>query len=202
MESSGIQRLFYVIWTIIKLNLYFVVFTLMGGIIFGFGPAFQTMNDLITAYGIDYQKITFKGFFEGWKKNFKRGNIHFLIYAALAFVLGYNFFLSAQLKGIVWLLIDFLLVFTLILMTVFWLYVVQYETLYEISTFNLFKLSFISLFLSFGAFFKVLFGLVSIILVTWYLKGLLLFATFSLTLIWAGYATKENRDIVDGKLSR
>lgn len=62
MASTGIQRLFYVIWTIIKLNLYFLLFSLMGGVVFGIGPAFQTMNDLLTEQGINYQEITFKRF--------------------------------------------------------------------------------------------------------------------------------------------
>lgn len=70
MASTGIQRLFYVIWTIIKLNLYFLLFSLMGGVVFGIGPAFQTMNDLLTEQGINYQEITFKRFLSGWKKNF------------------------------------------------------------------------------------------------------------------------------------
>lgn len=202
MESSGVQRFFYVVWMIIKLNLFFVLFTLLGGIILGFGPSFQTMNDELTAHGIDYQKITLSGFFEGWKRNFKRGNLHFLIYLLLIFIIAYNLYLSVQLQGLLWFILDFILIFTLLLLTVFWLYVVQYETLYEISTYNLFKLSFISLFLSFGAFFKVLFGLVSIIVVTWFFKGLLLFATFSLIIIWAGYATKDNRALVAEKLDQ
>ena len=33
MESTGIQRLFYLSWTVIKLNLLFVLFSLAGGII-------------------------------------------------------------------------------------------------------------------------------------------------------------------------
>lgn len=200
MESTGIQRFFYVAWMIIKLNLFFVLFSLMGGLVLGIGPAFQTMNDELNSHGLDYQKITFKGFLSGWKMNFKRGNIHFWLFFAITFTIGYNLYLSSQIKGLLWLIIDFVLFFALLLLCYFWIYVVQYETIYEISTKNLFKLSFVSLFLNFGTFFKYLFGLVSIVVVTWYLKGLLLFATFSLIVIWSGYATKDNRRIVAEKL--
>ncbi|MBS6430431.1 YesL family protein [Enterococcus raffinosus] len=201
MASTGIQRLFYVIWTIIKLNLYFLLFSLMGGVVFGIGPAFQTMNDLLTEQGINYQEITFKRFLSGWKKNFKRGNLHFSLFAALTFVLAYNLYLAAQIQGLLWMIITFLLFFVLLLVGVLFLYTTQYETSYDISTGNLLKLAFISVFLNFGVFLKVLFGVVSIFVLTWYFKGLMLFATCSLLVIWSGYATKDNRQLVDKKLN-
>ena len=58
MESTGIQRLFYLSWTVIKLNLLFVLFSLAGGIIFGVGPALQMMTDFILEEGMNYQAIT------------------------------------------------------------------------------------------------------------------------------------------------
>ena len=72
MESTGIQRLFYLSWTVIKLNLLFVLFSLAGGIIFGVGPALQMMTDFILEEGMNYQAITVKRAFESWKAHFKR----------------------------------------------------------------------------------------------------------------------------------
>ncbi|MGM0216268.1 YesL family protein [Enterococcus sp. AZ109] len=201
MASSGIQRLFYVVWTIIKLNLYFLLFSFMGGLVFGIGPAFQTMSDLLTEYGINYQEVTFKNFLAGWKANFKRGNLHFGLFAVLTFVLAYNLYLAAQIQGLLWLIIAFLLFFVLLMVLVLFLYTTLYETSYEISTLNLLKLAFISVFLNFGVFLKVLFGVASILAITWYCKGLIVFAAFSLLVIWSGYATKDNRILVDRKLA-
>lgn len=201
MESSGIQRLFYVIWMIVKLNLYFVLFSLMGGLILGIGPAFQTMNDLLTEHGLNYQAITFHRFFQGWKTNFKHGNQHFLLFLLVVGLLSYNLYLSVQIQGLLWLVIDFALFFTILLVSVLFIYVTLYETSYDISTLNVIKLAFISVFFNFGTFLKILFGIVSILLVTWYFKGLLLFATFSLLVIWSGYATKESRILVERKLA-
>ncbi len=62
MVSSGIQRLFYVAWSMIKLNLYFLVCTCIGGILFDIGPAFQALSDLLNEYGMSYQELTFKRF--------------------------------------------------------------------------------------------------------------------------------------------
>lgn len=200
MESTGIQRLFYILWAIIKLNLYILVFTLAGGIVLGMGPAFQSANDVLLTSGMDYQNITFGKMAERFKANFKRSNCIFWIFAALLGIVAYNLFLASQIKGLLWFILSFVLFFAILLLLVVYLYAVQYETTYDISIGNLLKLAFISVFLNFGTFLKVLFGVISILVVTWFFKGLLLFATFSLFLVWSGYATKNIRQLVEGKL--
>ncbi|MCD5002044.1 DUF624 domain-containing protein [Enterococcus saccharolyticus] len=200
MVSSGVQRLFYVAWTMIKLNLFFIIGSIMGGFILGIGPSFQSMNDLLTTNGIDYQKMTWRAFFNLWKQNFKRANIHFWLFSVSFFVISYNLYLSTQLSGLIWLIIDFMLVFVLLLLSVLYIYVLLYETKYEISTLNLLKLAFISVFLQFSSFLKVLFVLASVLAITWYFKGLILFASFSLLMMFSGYVTKDIREIVDRKL--
>ncbi len=67
---------------------------------------------------------------------------------------------------------------------------------------DLMKLSFISIFLNLGVFFKVLFGVISIVALTWKMKGLLLFASFSLIMMWCAYVTRKNRQFIDGKLEQ
>ena len=105
MESTGIQRLFYLSWTVIKLNLLFVLFSLAGGIIFGVGPALQMMTDFILEEGMNYQAITVKRAFESWKAHFKRSNCYFLLFLfTLGFVF-YNIYLAVQFTGIMWLII-------------------------------------------------------------------------------------------------
>lgn len=200
MESTGIQRLFYILWAIIKLNLYILVFTLAGGIVLGMGPAFQSANDVLLTSGMDYQNITFGKMAERFKANFKRSKGIFWIFAALLGIVAYNLFLASQIKGLLWFILSFVLFFAILLLLVVYLYAVQYETTYDISIGNLLKLAFISVFLNFGTFLKVLFGVISILVVTWFFKGLLLFATFSLFLVWSGYATKNIRQLVEGKL--
>lgn len=200
MESTGIQRLFYILWAIIKLNLYILVFTLAGGIVLGMGPAFQSANDVLLTSGMDYQNITFGNMAERFKANFKRSNGIFWIFAALLGIVAYNLFLASQIKGLLWFILSFVLFFAILLLLVVYLYAVQYETTYDISIGNLLKLAFISVFLNFGTFLKVLFGVISILVVTWFFKGLLLFAAFSLFLVWSGYATKNIRQLVEGKL--
>lgn len=202
MVSSGIQRLFYVTWTIIKLNLFFVLGSLAGLGIFGIGPAFQATNDLLMAHGIDYEAITIRAFFKAWQANFKRSNYFFIVFLLSGGLLGYNLYLAVQFTGLVWMVVTFFLVFALLLLSIAYLYGVFYETKYEMTLHHLFKLALISVFLNFGQLLKILFGIASIFLLTWYFKGLFLFATFSLILIFTGYATKDVRQLVDQKFVR
>ena len=200
MVSSGIQRGFYLIWTIIKLNMFFLLFSLMGGILLGIGPSFQTMVDLLSEYGLDYQNMTLSNYYINWKYNFRRSNLHFFIMEMLTILVVYNLFLSTQMKGLVWFIADIIMVFILLLIMVMYLYLVQYESKYDISTINLFKLSFISVFFNFFGFLKIILGIITIIFITWNFKGLLLFATFALIAIWSEFSTKEKREIISRKL--
>lgn len=200
MVSSGIQRGFYFIWTIIKLNMFFLLFSLMGGILLGIGPSFQTMVDLLSEYGLDYQNMTISNYYINWKYNFRRSNLHFFIMEMLTILVVYNLFLSTQMKGLVWFIADIIMVFILLLIMVMYLYLVQYESKYDISTINLFKLSFISVFFNFFGFLKIILGIITIIFITWNFKGLLLFATFALIAIWSEFSTKEKREIISRKL--
>lgn len=202
MESTGIQRLFYLSWTVIKLNLLFVLFSLAGGIIFGVGPALQMMTDFILEEGMNYQAITVKRAFESWKAHFTRSNCYFLLFLfTLGFVF-YNIYLAVQFTGIMWLIITFILFFVSLILVIFYIYMLLYEGSYFISTIDLMKLSFISIFLNLGVFFKVLFGVISIVALTWKMKGLLLFASFALIMMWCAYVTRKNRQFIDGKLEQ
>lgn len=199
--NGGLVKAFRLIWSIVKLNLFFVLFTLMGGGLLGIGPAFQTISDLIAEDGLAYENQGVAKAFQCWKRNFKRGNLRFYSYFTLFAVVCYNLYLSSQIQGLLWLMIDFLLVTVSILLTLLYFYSLVFESTYETSLFNTFKLAFISLFFNFGTFAKVIFGIVGIFVFTWTAKGLLLFATFSLIVLWVQAATRKDREQIDGKLN-
>ena len=202
MESTGIQRLFYFTWSVIKLNIFFILLSLAGGIILGVGPAWQVLSDLVQEHGIDYEKMTWNKAFQTWKTTFKKSNGHFWLFIATFGFLSYNLYLSSQLVGGFWLFVDFLLMFVLLILSILYFYMVMYSSSYVISMIDLMKLSFISIFLNFWVFVKVLFGVVSLLLLTWQFKGLLVFATFSLLMMWGTFITRKNRQFVDGKLEK
>lgn len=187
-------------WTVIKLNLIFIGLTVLGGVVFGIGPALQVLSDLVQEAGLNYETVTYKKAFSLWKQHFKRSNLMFGSYVLVSGAALYNLYLSIQITGLLWLFIDFLLIVVLLLISVLYLYMILYETNYEISVFNLIKLAFISIFLNFGVFLKVLFGVVSILVLTWFAKGLIAFASFALIMMWCSFTTRDIRALVDGKL--
>ncbi|MCB5951899.1 DUF624 domain-containing protein [Enterococcus sp. BWT-B8] len=201
MVSSGLEKGFSMIWAIVKLNFIFITFTLLGGLFLGIGPAFQTISDLVQINELGYRETTWKLAFERWKVNFIKGNLYFYLFFSIQIVIFYNLYLSSSLQGLIWMIIDFILLFAVLLLTVGYLYVLMNESTYELSFINLFKLSFISIFLNFTVFLKIIVGLTGIILFTLSMKGLILFGSFSLIILWLSFASKKNREWIDGKLT-
>lgn len=201
MISSGLDKGFSMIWAIVKLNLMFVAFTILGGVLFGIGPAFQTISDLIQENELNYRESSWRLGFERWKANFVKGNLHFYLFLGSLALISYNFYLSTGIQGLLWLIIDFVLVFVGLLLFVYYFYMLINESSYDLSLGNLLKLSFVSIFLNFGVFLKIIIGLAGIIIFTLSMKGLLLFGSFSLMVLWASFASRKNRELIDGKLT-
>ena len=85
MLGKALETLFIRVWVVVKLTLFFWLFSLAGGIVLGIGPALKTINELFYHYEFEYKDITLK---QGWycfKKYFKRGNyLFFFFFAGLA----------------------------------------------------------------------------------------------------------------------
>lgn len=200
MLGTGLERGFKTCWLIIKLNLFFHLFSLMGGYVFGVGPSIQMVSDLFQESNFDHKEITFKRGLDLWKAHFIRSNCQFLLVVGIFGVLVYNLYLSVQLVGLIWLIIDFILISGILFIYVAYQYIISYETSYDMPFFQILKLACISVFFGFGTFWKLLLGAVVIGAVTWQMKGLILFATISLLIIWSVIATKKIRDVVNEKL--
>ncbi|WP_430603091.1 hypothetical protein IGJ02_000411 [Enterococcus sp. DIV0724b] len=200
MVGKALETLFIKIWVIVKLNLFFWLFSCCGLIVAGVGPALKTVNELFVSHEFNYKDITLK---EGWaifKRNFIRGNIIFYALLLLLALLAYNLFLSVQIQGLSFLMIDFLLVFAMIYGGVTYQYTLLLDSYYEIGLKNLLKLAFISTLSNFTNLLKIAIGISLILFVTWKFKGLILFGTFSMIQIWSFTATKSWRQTIDQRL--
>lgn len=198
--GSGLERAFKISWLIIKLNLMFHLFSLLGLLVLGIGPSAQMVSHLFQESKMDDKEVTFNRGFELWKFYFRRSNAQFWLFMGTSLFLIYNLYLSTQIQGIMWLMIDFLLIITLLVVFVTYQYLLVYEAYYDMPFLQILKLSFISVFLNFLGLVKIILGLVVISAVTWYMKGLLVFATFSLMIAWDVIATQKHREFIDGKL--
>lgn len=199
--SSGLVKGFRMIWAIMKLNLFFVGMTLAGGIVFGIGPAFYTVSSLIESDGLAYEAQTFRKGWQIWKAGFWRANKQFYLFLGLTAFLTYNLYLATQFQGLMWLVVSFILFVVIGLSILLYLLSVTFDACYELSFANNLKLSFISLFLRIGTCLKLIFGLAGILLITWTMKGLLLFGTFSLLLLWVHGALKQERELIERDLT-
>lgn len=200
MLGKVLEELFIRIWVVIKLTLYFWIYTFVGGIIFGLGTAWKTVNELFYLYGFEYKEITLKRGWNIYKRNFLRGNLLFSLFLSSTALLSYNLYLSVQIKGLIFLAIDSILLFALFCLFATYQYSMILDSEYTISVPNLLKLSFISVFSSFSSFLKIIIGSSVIIAVTWQFKGLILFGVIGLLTVWNGTMTKQWREELDKQL--
>ncbi len=136
MLGKVLEELFIRIWVIIKLTLYFWIYTFVGGIIFGLGAAWKTVNELFYLYGFEYKEITLKRGWNIYKRNFLRGNLLFSLFLSGTALLSYNLYLSVQIKGRIFLAIDFILLFALLCLFATYQYSMILDSEYTISVPN------------------------------------------------------------------
>ncbi|CRH93574.1 Predicted integral membrane protein [Chlamydia trachomatis] len=77
-----------------------------------------------------------------------------------------------------------------------YVYVTFYNAEYDIPLWENIKLSFISVFLSFKQFLLTMFALFGVLALTWQYKGLYLFLTFGLLVLFLHQVTQPNRQLV------
>ncbi|HEP1429479.1 TPA: YesL family protein [Streptococcus pyogenes] len=195
---NGIEKACFVIWKMIQLTLIFHLLTLAGLIVFGVGPAWQTIVTLFLKTPQEENHYSLKRAVQLWKSYFKEANLRFGLFALTFLFLTFNLHWAVQFPSLFWFTVSFLIVIAMVWLTMTYLYMVFYVVSYEINLWNNMKLAFISVFLSFKSFLLMLSVLLGIILVTWQYKGLYLFLTFGALVFCLDFVTKANRRLVDG----
>lgn len=143
--SSGIMKLLDWIAKLALLNVLWILFTLLGGVLLGIGPATYSVYSLIRKklrMG-DIAKIV-SSFYEEWKKSFAVGNKLFAIIGGVAFFLYVDYQLIEVLPAhpIIPLLVIPALVIVSLLWTVLSLFVFSIVTHFEYSILESFKKAF------------------------------------------------------------
>ncbi|HER5542278.1 hypothetical membrane spanning protein [Streptococcus pyogenes] len=195
---NGIEKTCFLIWKMIQLTLIFHLLSLAGLIVFGVGPAWQTIVTLFLKTPQEENHYSLKRAVQLWKSYFKEANLRFGLFALTFLFLTFNLHWAVQFPSLFWFTVSFLIVITMVWLTMTYLYMVFYAVSYEINLWNNMKLAFISVFLSFKSFLLMLSVLLGIILVTWQYKGLYLFLTFGALVFCLDFVTKANRRLVDG----
>ncbi|VGW01629.1 hypothetical membrane spanning protein [Streptococcus pyogenes] len=195
---NGIEKTCFLIWKMIQLTLIFHLLSLAGLIVFGVGPAWQTIVTLFLKTPQEENHYSLKRAVQLWKSYFKEANLRFGLFALTFLFLTFNLHWAVQFPSLFWFTVSFLIVIAMVWLTMTYLYMVFYAVSYEINLWNNIKLAFISVFLSFKSFLLMLSVLLGITLVTWQYKGLYLFLTFGALVFCLDFVTKANRRLVDG----
>ncbi|HEQ4658174.1 YesL family protein [Streptococcus pyogenes] len=195
---NGIEKTCFLIWKMIQLTLIFHLLSLAGLIVFGVGPAWQTIVTLFLKTSQEENYYSLKRAVQLWKSYFKEANLRFGLFALTFLFLTFNLHWAVQFPSLFWFTVSFLIVIAMVWLTMTYLYMVFYAVSYEINLWNNMKLAFISVFLSFKSFLLMLSVLLGITLVTWQYKGLYLFLTFGALVFCLDFVTKANRRLVDG----
>lgn len=195
---NGIEKTCFLIWKMIQLTLIFHLLSLAGLIVFGVGPAWQTIVTLFLKTPQEENHYSLKRAVQLWKSYFKEANLRFGLFALTFLFLTFNLHWAVQFPSLFWFTVSFLIVIAMVWLTMTYLYMVFYAVSYEINLWNNMKLAFISVFLSFKSFLLMLSVLLGITLMTWQYKGLYLFLTFGTLVFCLDFVTKGNRRLVDG----
>lgn len=201
MIGKALETFFIRIWVIVKLTLFFWILTATGLVVAGIGPALKVITILYLSYDFDYKSITLREAFQLFRKEFARANLIFWIYTAILILLSYNLYLSVQISGLLFLVVDFILFFALIFVIIAFEYALLIDSQFKISIKNLIGLSFISNFVNFMTYLKLLVGLVLILALTYQFKGLILFGMIGLLQVYCVAVTKDWRNHVEEQLA-
>ncbi len=191
MIASFLTTFFNRFYVVLRLNLYFWLLTIMGGGIFGIGPAFLTIVKLFLTFRWEYQELTWKNVFSTFKSSYKRGNFFFCGFLLLGVILSYNLYFSLQINHLLFLVIDFLLIFALFLMVISFLFTLFIESQYEATMKNVWKLSFLLFFMDFWTLIQLGVLLIGVSIITFYNPALILFGSISLFIILASFISKK-----------
>lgn len=89
---NGAESFFSIIYYLAKLNLYFWIFTVRGGVLLGFSPATVALIDVLSYGDINEVKVNIKKTFsEKYKESFAKANKIGILLAALALIFYFNF---------------------------------------------------------------------------------------------------------------
>lgn len=183
MIGTLLEKIFRSVYTIMKLNFMFWMLVFMGGVLFGVGPAFLSVSDLYVAHKYQYEDIKFTELHGIFRNNFNDGNKMFYLFGSLIFFVVYNLYLSFQLEMSWIVFMQILMVFTIVFLSITFLYTVVLHSYYEINFKDLLKLGFLSFFANIIQLVRFGISLVAIYFIFRLMHGLLLFGIFSLLIL-------------------
>lgn len=196
-KMTGVEKLFYITWKLMQLTFLFHLLTILGGVVFGIGPAWETIVTLFLETKSYEKNYSIKRAFSVWKSSFVKANLCFWLFSFIAVFLVFNLYWSIQFQNLLFWMVSFLIMLAIVIDFMMYVYLIFYNAEYDIPFWENIKLSFISVFLSFKQFLLTMLALFGVLVLTWQYKGLYLFLTFGLLVLFLHQVTQPNRQLID-----
>ncbi|MGX7417543.1 YesL family protein [Carnobacterium gallinarum] len=184
MLGKYLETFFNRCYLFIKLSLIFWGLALAGGLIFGIGPALVTIANLFGEYRWEFKQMKVSVCWEIYKENFKRGNLLFYIFSAISLFLSYNLYLSVQINGLIFIMIDFMIIFALFYTALSFWFAILIQSQYDCQLKDLFKLAGALVFMSFKNLLVLTIGGILLLVVTYKFPGLILFGSIGFWIVF------------------
>lgn len=114
--QNNISSIFDVVAYFAQLNLQWLFFTFLGGIVLGIGPSTATLIEYLNDYRENKEEHSFKEFWQSYKNKFKQFSLIGLAYSAFYFLLILNIRIISVFFKAFSFAIPFYLLFSIILM--------------------------------------------------------------------------------------
>lgn len=202
MINTGVQKVLTHAYVLIKLSIFFWCYAFLGLLILGIGPAFMVIAEIFNHSQWDYEKIKFREGLKLFRDRFGMGNAYGYSYLLVFILLGYNLYLSVQTKGLLFLVIDFIIIFVLFLSLSMFNFGILLYAKYSCTLIDLFKLSFVQFFNNAMDVLKLLIGYIIILVITYKLPGLILFGTIPAFIVWTSFIGRKWYIRIDEIFSR
>lgn len=201
--SEWVMRLAYV-------NLLWILFILVGGIILGFGPSTVAMFAVTRKWVMGEVDIpVYKTFWNSYKTEFKKANVLMILLLLIGYVLYLDLKFFQGQEGIIYVLISYIMLGLMFLYVVITMYIFPIFVHYELKLFQYFRNAF--LFSLMHPFLTIIMGVfcLTIYYLLIYVPGLIPFfggGLFSLGLMWLSYRSfisfETTRNIVEQRVDK
>lgn len=201
MLGRATQTIFVKVYVPLVLTLFLWVYTLAGGIIFGFGPGLRAITELFQTNRWDYKKYSFKQGWRQWRTDFWAVNAHTWLFLGIFIVLGYNLYLSTQISASWILFVQFMIVFALLLTFTLGVFTLLLRSHYDVGFKDAVKLALMQFFASFNQLLVFVIATIAVGMISFHWPGLLLFLTPGAYLAIADWLSAQTYAKIDALLA-
>lgn len=199
--GRGINQFFTKVFVILILNLMFWLYTLLGLVVLGIGPALRVISELFAAHEWAFGDYHMAEAWQLFKQYFRLANGHFWLFGALAALLSYSLYLSTQLPWGFVVFIQFIIIFAILLTIVAGLFTLALESHYEVQLKLAIKLAVGQFFHNFMQLLVFVMGLLAIVMITVKIPGLIPFVSVAAAVIWTHLSSQHWYAQIDAQLA-